>query len=159
MKPKDTNIPVISLQYQLRPSIENHCMVFFSEDENWIFLIQQAWDEGRDFGGVRWCYYWACETHKISDWILNLRRSCVSSSGLGRGASVEEFEIACLWLLFECQGISYFACWNLFVPSLRALNSACLAKACTICCFEVSSPSMSKFVGEMMLNMGSLPIA
>lgn len=48
---------------------------------------------------------------------------------------------------------------SLFVPSLLALNSACLAKACTLCCFEVSSPTMSKSVGEMMLNMGSLPIA
>lgn len=45
------------------------------------------------------------------------------------------------------------------VPLLCALNSACLAKACTVCCSELSGPSMSKFVGEMMLNMGSLPIA
>lgn len=48
---------------------------------------------------------------------------------------------------------------SVFVPSLLALNSACLAKACTLCCFEVSSPIMSKFVGEMMLTMGSLSIA
>lgn len=50
------------------------------------------------------------------------------------------------WLLCECQGISYFACWDLFVCSLDALNNVCLAKARTVCCVEVSGPSMSKFV-------------
>lgn len=78
---------------------------------------------------------------------------------LGRSPSVEEFGLVCLTLLFECQGLSHFASWNLLVPLRCALNSACLAKACTVCCSELSGPSMSKFVGEMMLNMGSLPIA
>lgn len=78
---------------------------------------------------------------------------------LGKGTSVEEFGLVCLSLLFRYQGLSHFASRNLLVPLLCALNSACLAKACTVCCSELSGPSMSKFVGEMMLNMGSLPIA
>lgn len=116
IRPKDKIVCVVSLQYQLRPSIENHCMGFFSEDGNWIISSPKSlrWRK-RDLGGARWCCYWACETYKINEWILNLRHSCFSSSGLERRASVEEFGVAYLWLLFEYQGISYFIYWN---PSL-----------------------------------------
>lgn len=55
MQPKDTNILVISLQYHLRPSTENCCMSVFLKHGNWVFLGHQAWDGGREFGGLRRC--------------------------------------------------------------------------------------------------------
>lgn len=67
IQPKDTNILVMSLQYQLWPSTENCCMGFFPKDGNWVFLDHQACDGGRVFGGLRRCCQWACKTHKISD--------------------------------------------------------------------------------------------
>lgn len=81
IQPKDTNILVISLQYHLRLSTENCCMGVFLKHGNWVFLDHQAWDGGKEFGGLRRCCQWVCETHKISDWVSNLRHSYCSSSG------------------------------------------------------------------------------
>lgn len=156
IQPKDMNILVIS-----QVSVV---------DQHWKLLhgcLSQGWELGLSRPpSQRWTkrVWWVEEMLLVG---LRLIKSVTeyrildtcSFLALGRGSSAEKFGLVCLSLLFECQGLSNFASWNLVVPLLCALYSACLAKACTVCCSELSGPSMSKFVGEMMLNMGSLPIA
>lgn len=156
IQPKDMNILVISQVSVM--------------DQHWKLLhgcFSQGWQLGLSRPpSLRWTkrVWWVEEMLSLG---LRLIKSVteyrISDThtflALGRGTSVEEFGLVCLSLFFECQGLSHFASWNIVVPLLCALNSAYLAKTCTVCCSELSGPSMSKFVGEMMLNMGSLPIA
>lgn len=110
----------------------------------WFFVVSfLRWElDISSTSGMRWCCYRACETHSIGDWILNVRHTCFSSSGLGIGASVEGFEIARLWWVLMSRDKLFFLlecrC------SLAPCFAQCTSCTSTACCLE--APTMSEFV-------------